>query len=344
MRGGSSPRARSRRSRTTRWFSRHIWGPEDGAPRRGWGGRRVCRRDRHSERRPPRGERGLDHGSHRTERRRQVDAAEDRVRVSPAPPGADRLRRAGHPIRRAARRQTSGRRLRATGDEHLPPAHRARESATRRLGVPPRRRARRPDAGARLCRLPAPGREATPARDRAVGGRGQDAFHRQGGGDGSPPSARRRTVGRTLPQDRGAGVRPAPGHACPGRDHSVGRPKYREGGRDGRLSLYARDGTGAARGAATSLRRPAPRDHPRRPPRSLSLAALGRRLGWGLVAFAALAWLPGAVSEYQTHVLTTCLYYVILAVGWNLLAGYTGQFSLAPHTFAAVGASPPALH
>jgi branched-chain amino acid transport system permease protein len=53
--------------------------------------------------------------------------------------------------------------------------------------------------------------------------------------------------------------------------------------------------------------------------------------------------LPWAVSEYQTHVLTTCLYYVVLAVGWNLLAGYTGQFSLAHHTFAAVGAYTSAL-
>jgi len=49
------------------------------------------------------------------------------------------------------------------------------------------------------------------------------------------------------------------------------------------------------------------------------------------------------VSEYQTHVLTMCLYYVILAVGWNLLAGYTGQFSLAHHTFAGIGAYTSAL-
>jgi branched-chain amino acid transport system permease protein len=70
---------------------------------------------------------------------------------------------------------------------------------------------------------------------------------------------------------------------------------------------------------------------------------LGRRLGWSLAAYAALAWLPWAVGEYQTHVLTTCLYYVILAIGWNLLAGFTGQFSLAHHTFAGVGAYTSAL-
>jgi branched-chain amino acid transport system permease protein len=75
----------------------------------------------------------------------------------------------------------------------------------------------------------------------------------------------------------------------------------------------------------------------------VSLDALGRRAGFSLVAFVALAWLPWAVSEYQTHVLTTCFYYVILAVGWNLLAGFTGQFSLAHHTFAGVGAYTSAL-
>jgi branched-chain amino acid transport system permease protein len=49
------------------------------------------------------------------------------------------------------------------------------------------------------------------------------------------------------------------------------------------------------------------------------------------------------VSEYQTHILTTGFYYVVLAVGWNLLAGYTGQFSLAHHTFAGIGAYTSAL-
>ena len=31
------------------------------------------------------------------------------------------------------------------------------------------------------------------------------------------------------------------------------------------------------------------------------------------------------------------MYYVIMAASWNLLAGYTGQFSLAHHTFAGLG-------
>ena len=66
-------------------------------------------------------------------------------------------------------------------------------------------------------------------------------------------------------------------------------------------------------------------------------------MGWCLLAYAALAWLPWATSEYHTHVLATSLYYVILAIGWNLLAGYTGQFSLAHHTFAGIGAYTSAL-
>jgi branched-chain amino acid transport system permease protein len=70
---------------------------------------------------------------------------------------------------------------------------------------------------------------------------------------------------------------------------------------------------------------------------------LARRVGWCVLAYVALAWLPWAVSEYHTHILTTSAYYVILAIGWNLLAGYTGQFSLAHHTFAGIGGYTSAL-
>jgi branched-chain amino acid transport system permease protein len=73
------------------------------------------------------------------------------------------------------------------------------------------------------------------------------------------------------------------------------------------------------------------------------MAGLLRRLGLCLVAYAALAWVPLVTSEYHTHILVISLYYVILAVGWNLLAGYTGQFSLAHHTFAGIGAYASAL-
>ena len=48
--------------------------------------------------------------------------------------------------------------------------------------------------------------------------------------------------------------------------------------------------------------------------------------------------MPLFAGEFVLHVLNIGAYYVILAVSWNLLAGFTGQFSLAQHAFAAVGA------
>ena len=76
----------------------------------------------------------------------------------------------------------------------------------------------------------------------------------------------------------------------------------------------------------------------------------GLTRGWGafvdwrrvaivtVAAGAPLAAVPLVVDEFVRHVLTIGAYYVILAVSWNLLAGFTGQFSLAQHAFAAVGA------
>ncbi|SED38898.1 amino acid/amide ABC transporter membrane protein 2, HAAT family [Rhizobiales bacterium GAS191] len=52
----------------------------------------------------------------------------------------------------------------------------------------------------------------------------------------------------------------------------------------------------------------------------------------------ALLALAPFVSDYVLHVLITSLYYTILAASWNLLAGFTGQFSLAQQAFAAIGA------
>lgn len=50
-----------------------------------------------------------------------------------------------------------------------------------------------------------------------------------------------------------------------------------------------------------------------------------------------VAAVPFVASEYVVHVLAIAANYVILAASWNLLAGFTGQFSLAHHGFAAVG-------
>ncbi|MBM3525439.1 MAG: branched-chain amino acid ABC transporter permease [Alphaproteobacteria bacterium] len=60
-------------------------------------------------------------------------------------------------------------------------------------------------------------------------------------------------------------------------------------------------------------------------------------LALGVLAGPLLA-MPWLVGEYVLHVFTIAAYYVILAASWNLLAGFAGQFSLAQHAFAAMGA------
>jgi branched-chain amino acid transport system permease protein len=57
-----------------------------------------------------------------------------------------------------------------------------------------------------------------------------------------------------------------------------------------------------------------------------------------LVTAVVMLFAPLIGSDFTLHVLTISFYYVILAASWNLLAGYTGQFSLAHHAFAAIGA------
>ncbi len=63
-----------------------------------------------------------------------------------------------------------------------------------------------------------------------------------------------------------------------------------------------------------------------------------------LVVLAVLAACPLAVdSPYTLGILIVSIYFALLALGWNLLAGFTGQFSLAPAAFAMLGAYTPAL-
>jgi branched-chain amino acid transport system permease protein len=65
-------------------------------------------------------------------------------------------------------------------------------------------------------------------------------------------------------------------------------------------------------------------------------AALGLRLG--------LAVVPMFVSSpYTLGIVIVSMYFAMLALGWNLLAGFTGQFSLAPAAFAMLGAYTTAL-
>lgn len=55
------------------------------------------------------------------------------------------------------------------------------------------------------------------------------------------------------------------------------------------------------------------------------------------VALAVVASGPLWLGDYAQHVVIVSMYYVIMAASWNLLAGYTGQFSLSHQSFAALG-------
>ena len=46
---------------------------------------------------------------------------------------------------------------------------------------------------------------------------------------------------------------------------------------------------------------------------------------------------PFWLGESAQHVVILSMYYILMAASWNLLAGYTGQFSLAHQSFAALG-------
>lgn len=71
--------------------------------------------------------------------------------------------------------------------------------------------------------------------------------------------------------------------------------------------------------------------------RRIALSLADFRLSFALLAL--LAASPLVVeSPYWLGVLITGIYYAMLAVAWNLLAGVTGLFSLAPGAFAMAGA------
>jgi branched-chain amino acid transport system permease protein len=63
-----------------------------------------------------------------------------------------------------------------------------------------------------------------------------------------------------------------------------------------------------------------------------------------LVVCAGLALVPLFVTgQYALGIILVSIYFAIIAVAWNLLAGYAGQFSLAPAAFAMIGAYTTAL-
>jgi branched-chain amino acid transport system permease protein len=63
-----------------------------------------------------------------------------------------------------------------------------------------------------------------------------------------------------------------------------------------------------------------------------------------LVVLLLMAFAPLVVTNsYTLGILIVSIYFAMLALGWNLLAGFTGQFSLAPAAFAMLGAYTTAL-
>lgn len=67
---------------------------------------------------------------------------------------------------------------------------------------------------------------------------------------------------------------------------------------------------------------------------------------WMLVlgAFAAfLYYMHSSGTDYQIRILIACAIFVVFAVSYNLINGVTGQFSLGPNAFAAMGAYTAAL-
>ena len=58
----------------------------------------------------------------------------------------------------------------------------------------------------------------------------------------------------------------------------------------------------------------------------------------GIAIFGVLAAVPVLLSGYGVQVMTIAFYYVMIGVSWNLLAGFTGQFSVAQHALATASA------
>jgi branched-chain amino acid transport system permease protein len=63
-----------------------------------------------------------------------------------------------------------------------------------------------------------------------------------------------------------------------------------------------------------------------------------RRIAGLFTCVGLIALPPFVAGSFVLNLLTTGFYYTIMAASWNLLAGFTGQFSLAHHAFAAIGA------
>jgi len=57
-----------------------------------------------------------------------------------------------------------------------------------------------------------------------------------------------------------------------------------------------------------------------------------------IIAFGAVPFYMDVDTSFTVYYLFICFIYIVLAQGWNLVAGYTGQISLGTHAFFALGA------
>jgi branched-chain amino acid transport system permease protein len=57
-----------------------------------------------------------------------------------------------------------------------------------------------------------------------------------------------------------------------------------------------------------------------------------------IIAFGTVPFYMDVDTSFTVYYLFICFIYIVLAQGWNLVAGYTGQISLGTHAFFALGA------
>lgn len=68
-----------------------------------------------------------------------------------------------------------------------------------------------------------------------------------------------------------------------------------------------------------------------------------KTLYWILMVTIPVLLFPLFMQAYALHIMITCFYYIILACSWNLVAGYSGQISLAQAALAGLGSYTSAL-
>lgn len=68
-----------------------------------------------------------------------------------------------------------------------------------------------------------------------------------------------------------------------------------------------------------------------------------KKIYWLTIAAIPALLFPLFAGSFETHTLIYCYYYIVVASSWNLVAGFSGQLSLAQAAFAGLGAYSSAL-